>query len=166
MKISTMIGVLLVLAVVIHYVTFRSDSNAGLKPLSEMSSSRPASEEAAINMAPSAQDSASQIIDNSDQNRRNDMRAAYAKLEQARKLLKSQANLLKSKIWGLQLPAEQANNVSKKMRQVYAYLKNPPMLGAYFELDEIHIEIRKVEAMQEGLNEAEQLIAASQNSRD
>ena len=74
MKISAIIGVLLVLAVAIHYVTLRPDSNAGLKPVSEMSQSRPGSEEVAINMTPSPQDSGAQIIDSSHENRRNDER--------------------------------------------------------------------------------------------
>lgn len=94
------------------------------------------------------------------------MQTAFAKLEQSRRQLKSRANLLKSKIWGLELPVEQANTVSKNMRQVYAYLKSPPLLGAYFDVDEIQIEIRKVAAMQAGLNAAEQLIRASQNSEN
>ena len=40
------------------------------------------------------------------------------------------------------------------------------MLGAYFEAGEIRNEVKKVEAMQEDLNEVEDLIAASNNNED
>lgn len=147
----------------ILYVTYSSDNNAGRKPVREVPPSALNTEEVAITKAESLQDTSKQMINTGHENRRYDMQATFLKLQQSRKQLKSSANLLKSKIWGLKLPAEQARTVSKKMRQAYAYLKNPPMLGAYFEMDEIHHELRKVEAMQESLNEIEQIITASQN---
>ena len=109
------------------------------------------------------QDAAQEIDDAGIENRRNDMMKAYSQLQQSREKLKSHANLLKSKIWGLELPTEQARSVSRKMHQAYAYLKNPPMLGAYFELDEIRRESRKVKAMRKELMEVEQTINVSQS---
>ncbi len=91
---------------------------------------------------------------------RNDMQSAYAGLQQSRKQLKSDANWLKSKIWGLKLPSEQARTINNTMRQTYAYLKNPPMLGAYFSVDEINREVRQVESMIAGLGKAEKIISS------
>ncbi len=105
------------------------------------------------------QDTALQTAEVKDDNHRKEMQEAYSQLQQSRQQLKSRANLLKSRIWGLELPPEQARSVSKKMRGVYAYLKNPPMLGAYFDVHEIMIDIRKVKAMQAGLQEVEHLIS-------
>jgi tRNA A37 N6-isopentenylltransferase MiaA len=92
------------------------------------------------------------------ENRRRNMQEAYSKLELSRKQLKSSANLLKAKIWGLKLPGAQAGFVSNKMLQAFAYLKNPEMLGAYFEVEDIQIELKKVKAMQKNLEEIEQLL--------
>ena len=99
--------------------------------------------------------------ESNNENRRINMQEAYAKLELSRKHLKSRANLLKSKMWGMELPKEQAAFVSNNMRQAYAYLKNPAMLGAYFEEEEIHIELKKITAMHEDLNEIEKILTTS-----
>jgi len=93
-----------------------------------------------------------------------DMKAAYRALEQARRELRSRANLMKSKIWGLELPPEQAREVSRKLRQTYAYLKNPPMLGAFQGADAIENETEKVQSLQRDVDEIETLIAGAGNA--
>lgn len=89
-----------------------------------------------------------------DVTRREQMEAAFSTLQESRRILKSRANLVKSRIWGLELPPDQAKDVSNTMKQAYVYLKNPAMLGAYFEVSAIEREARKVNAM---LTELEQL---------
>jgi hypothetical protein len=96
--------------------------------------------------------------------RRIKMQEAYAKLELSRKQLKSRANLLKSKMWGVELPNEQAAFVSNNMRQTYSYLKNPAMLGAYFDVKEIEIEQKKIASMRDKLDEIEKILALSKNT--
>lgn len=109
------------------------------------------------------QDESILSTDSNNEKRRIIMQEAYAKLELSRKELKSRANLLKSKMWGKELPKEQAVFVSNNMRQVYAYLKNPAMLGAYFDIEEIQIELRKIMSMYEDLNKIEKILIASKN---
>jgi hypothetical protein len=106
------------------------------------------------------------ITDLNNESRRINMQEAYAKLELSRKHLKSRANLLKSKMWGMELPKKQAAFVSNNMRQAYAYLKNPAMLGAYFEEEEIQIELKQLTAMHEDLNEIEKILTTPINKEN
>ena len=92
------------------------------------------------------------------EDRRLRMQAVFTDLKAHRQQLKSRANFMKSKIWNLELPAEQAQTVSKNIRQAYAYLKNPAMLGAYHEIQEMQREIKQIDAMLEGLERAEEII--------
>ena len=99
------------------------------------------------------------------QQRREKMQEAYAKLEQDRKQLRSTANLLKSLSWGLELPKGEARRVNDAMRQAYAYLKNPAQLGAYYQVADIELESRKIEAMVSELNGVEAVLKALRESR-
>lgn len=96
----------------------------------------------------------------SEEARRAAMHTAFAGLQDLRSQLKSRANFLKSRIWGLELPAAQAREISDKMKQAYVYLKNPLMLGAYADVSAIDRESRRVLAMLEDLNEVETVIEA------
>ena len=106
----------------------------------------------------SSEDGLAQIKAAGDEFRKAEMTVGYEKLVQGRNKLKSQANFLKSKIWGQKLPSEQAMLINKRMLKVYDYLKNPPNLGAYFELGEIKNEFKKVELMQQQLQEIERIL--------
>ncbi len=97
--------------------------------------------------------------------RRQKMEHAYSGLEQARRSLKSKANMLKSLSWGINLPSAQAQQISHKMREVFVYLKNPPMLGAYYEVADITREIRKIESMMAGLEKAELDLQAARTTQ-
>ncbi|NKB36708.1 MAG: hypothetical protein GKR93_05975 [Gammaproteobacteria bacterium] len=90
--------------------------------------------------------------------RRQKMEKAYSELVQARRALKSKANLLKSLSWGIKLPSAEAKQISHSMREVFVYLKNPPMLGAYYDLAEINRELRKIDSMKTGLEGAELIL--------
>ena len=105
----------------------------------------------------SSQADAAAIVDeqNAGSDRRERMQSAFAGLTQARQVLKSKANLLKSLSWGIELPSDQARQISHEMREAYVYLKNPPMLGAYSEVEDIMRESRKVESMMANLEKAE-----------
>ena len=96
----------------------------------------------------------------SEEDRVGAMQAAFTDLVDLRKQLKSRANLLKSQIWGLKLPPADAKAVTDTMKRSYAYLKNPAMLGAYLELNDIRREIKSVKAMMDELEMAEKQIKA------
>ncbi len=72
------------------------------------------------------------------------MRAEYARLEQARDTVRLQLGRLKSRTWKLQVTPDQARTIRDQMRQGYAILKTPPMLGAFSSADEIRKELAKV----------------------
>ena len=93
------------------------------------------------------------------QGRRAAMESAYSSLEELRKELKSRANLLKSRMWGLEMPPEEAKLITDTMKRSYVYLKNPAMLGAYFEIGDIQREMRRVRAMLDELEEVDSLIS-------
>ena len=86
----------------------------------------------------------------SDDIRRQQMQDVFSELKNRRQTLKSRANLLKSKIWQLTMPPDQAALVSEKLHQAYAYLKNPAMLGAYHQSAQMQREIKQVDAMLDG----------------
>ena len=80
-----------------------------------------------------------------EQQRRAAMRAEYEKLEQARNDVRKQLGRIKSVIWKLRVPPEQARAIEKRMYQGHILLKNPPLLGAFSSVDEIGREIGKVD---------------------
>jgi len=164
MKISIVIGALLIGLIAISYIVLAPEHGDGQGPDIHAVKSRPESGNDKNGEVELLQATIAQSKEASDERHRNDMREAFSTLQQSRKQLRSRANLIKSKIWGLELPSQQAKAVSKKLRRVFAYLKNPPMLGAYFEVKEIQSEVKKVMALQEGLNEVEHLIRASQTN--
>ena len=124
MKISLTIAALVISVCTLSYMMLGTDSGEDRESQAGQST-RFASE--VTEETDTKQDAAPEIDDAGVENRRNEMMKAYSQLQQSRQQLKSHANLLKSKIWGLELPTEQARNVSRKMHQAYAYLKNPPM---------------------------------------
>ncbi len=165
MKISAVIGALVILVAAILYIVSAPPNHMSQEIGEQEKQSNLTEEDVRSSEAVSTADIDADKEAAYDENRRIEMQTAFSVLEKSRKELKSRANLLKSKIWGRELPAERARMISYKMRQAYAYLKNPPMLGAYFEVNEIQSEINKVRDMLEDLTELEQSINASQNGK-
>lgn len=90
--------------------------------------------------------------------RRQRMEEAYQRLEQARKDLRRRLDRLKSRLWNLELPAAQARQVSEDMRRGYLMLKNPLLLGAFYDDQGIEREIKKIGAINKNLVEIETLV--------
>ena len=72
------------------------------------------------------------------------MRAEYAELEQARDTVRRQLGILRSRVWKLQLPPDQARVITEQMQRGFAVLKNPPLLGAFSSVEDISKEIIRV----------------------
>lgn len=72
------------------------------------------------------------------------MRAAYAELEQARNTVRRQLGRLNARTWKLEVSPDEARAISEQMQQGHALLKNPPMLGAFADADDIRQELAKV----------------------
>jgi len=166
MKISTVIGGLVLIAAGVLYVALTAPENTGQAAAVQEKQSKLNEDGMTITESVSVIGSDAKNDDVNIEKRRIEMQTAFSSLEKSRKELKSRANLLKSKIWGRELPAEKAKMISYKMRQAYAYLKNPPMLGAYYGVNDIQSEHKKVRAMLDELAKVEQLIAVlPQNSK-
>ena len=86
------------------------------------------------------------------------MQMQYAELEKLRNELRRTLGKLKAQTWNLKLPPQQANRISDEMRNGYALLKSPPMLGAFHDLEEIDREIDRVRGNLERLLEIEQFV--------
>jgi hypothetical protein len=78
--------------------------------------------------------------------RREAMRAAYAELENERRDLSRQIGSLQVRLWGLELPAEQAREIQQDMMTAQHLVKDPPMLGAFRDLAGIERERERVRA--------------------
>ncbi len=91
------------------------------------------------------------------------MRAEYARLESARDEVRLRLGRIKARLWKLRLPAAQARAMETQLRQGHALLHNPPMLGAFYDADDIRREITRVTAVGA---ELEQLEAAVEEQLD
>ena len=100
------------------------------------------------------------------QRKTEELHARFEDLKAARKELRSRADLLKSRIWDLKLPRDKAKTVSYALHQAYAYLKNPPMLGAYHDVNQIQRETKKINAMLESLVDANRIVEQDKSQGD
>ena len=73
------------------------------------------------------------------------MQAEYAKLEKARRNLEKRLARLKAMTWGVKLPTDQAENITKEMKKGYQLLKYQKRLGAFSGLSSIQDELARVE---------------------
>ena len=93
------------------------------------------------------------------------MKMVYAKLEESRNRLKGRLGIIKARTWNLELSPEQAGEINKEVNRSYVLLKNPPLLGAFSSVEEIEKGIRKLEAIHNKLDKAEEVITVAIGSK-
>ena len=71
--------------------------------------------------------------------------AEYKKLEKARRNLDRRLARIKAVMWNVELPAEQAEEIVRKIRKGYERLKTKKLLGAFSGLQSISDELVRVE---------------------
>lgn len=81
-----------------------------------------------------------------DETRRLAMQVAYADLEKDRLLLNRQLGALNAKLWGRRLPAAQARSIQDAMMSAKSLLTNPPLLGAFPDVEKIQHERERLRA--------------------
>lgn len=86
------------------------------------------------------------------------MREEYAVLEEKREALSNRLDDLRARLYNVELPAGQAREVNDELKKAFMLITNPPMLGAFHEVSDIHSEIDKVERAQRKLNEIGNII--------
>ncbi len=86
------------------------------------------------------------------------MMAEYAILEQGRHNLKRRLARLRHEIWGLKFPTEKAKHINETLLNAHKLLKNPYMLGAFSDVEEIQTEIEKVRFADKSLDQIHTMI--------
>ena len=94
------------------------------------------------------------------------MRSEYARLEQARDTVRKQLAKLRSRLWKLQLTADQARTIREQMQRGYTVLKSPPMLGAFHDAREIRKELARVERISHKLKSVEDSVQQHISAQD
>lgn len=92
--------------------------------------------------------------------RRAAMQVEYDKLVKARKDLEKRLSRLKAVLWDVELPKEQGEKITEQMKNGYALLKNPKMLGAFSGVAEISDELSRVEFAHDSLEGVEESVPA------
>ena len=87
--------------------------------------------------------------------RRAAMQAEFDHLAKARRDLDQKLNKLKVVLWNLKLPKAESDAISDTMKNSYAMLKNPRMLGAYSGVEDISTELARVKYLYTQLQEIE-----------
>ncbi|MBI2969585.1 MAG: hypothetical protein HYY36_02450 [Gammaproteobacteria bacterium] len=86
------------------------------------------------------------------------MRSAYEGLEQARREFRQRLDGLNARLWGVELPAREAQDIERELRQGYVLLKSPPLLGAFRDAEDIDRERVRIRNAQARLDAVEQAI--------
>jgi hypothetical protein len=81
------------------------------------------------------------------------MREEYAVLEQEREALQKQLDDIRASLFDVKLPAKKAKELNDQMMTAYLLVRNPPMLGAFNNVQDISHEIDKVKAAQNDMVE-------------
>lgn len=87
--------------------------------------------------------------------RRAAMQAEFDQLARARRDIDQKLNKLKVVLWDLKLPKAESDAITETMKNSYAMLKNPRMLGAYYGVEEISTELARVKYLYTQLQEIE-----------
>lgn len=82
--------------------------------------------------------------------------AAYAELKKDRDRLNRQLGLVRTDVWGLKLPRQQADSIEDKLLNGYKLLKHPPLLGAFSNVEQISEERAKVQGALDDMAQIEQ----------
>ena len=90
-----------------------------------------------------------------DEQRRAAMQAEYDNLARARRDLDQKLNTLKVVLWDLKLPREESDAITETMKNSYAMLKSPRMLGAYSSVEEISTELAHIKYLYAQLQQIE-----------
>ena len=76
---------------------------------------------------------------------RQEKEAVYEKLEKARRNLDRSLARLKSALWNVRLPPEEAEAINRDMMSAYSLLRNKKLLGAFKSLEQLQDELTSVE---------------------
>ncbi len=106
----------------------------------------------------SRQESVVELHEPADDEKSERMAAEYKVLEKARKDLKRQLSRLKHEMWGLKFPVEEAKEINEIMLNAHKLIKNPNMLGAFYDVKGIQDEVDKIVFANKALEDVKAMI--------
>jgi|GEM_PF-2416820 len=106
-----------------------------------------------------------QKVENDQEIKLQKMQARYADLKESRKKTRRLLSRLSSRLRHTEFPPEQARKISQKMRRANYQLKNPKLLGAFSDIQEIEHEIEKFNDINAKLDEIKKLLDAKRKNK-
>ena len=102
--------------------------------------------------------STSNLIANNDDERNEIMTSEYKVLEKERGVLKQRLARLKHHMWGLKFEKNKAKEMSEILLNAHRLIKNPNMLGTFFDVESIRDETMKVNFANKSLDQVTKII--------
>ena len=102
--------------------------------------------------------STSNLIANNDDERNEIMTSEYKVLEKERGVLKQRLARLKHHMWGLKFEKNKAKEMSEILLNAHRLIKNPNMLGAFFDVESIRDETMKLKFANKSLDRVTEII--------
>ena len=99
-----------------------------------------------------------QEVDNEKDLKLEKMQVSYAELKEARKKTSMHLSRLSSRLRRSEFPPEQAKTISQDMRSANYRLKNPKLLGAFSDVDEIDSELQQLSEITAKLDKIKNLL--------
>jgi cell shape-determining protein MreC len=164
---KAMVGLIIAILIVFGLRLFWPSTESGVSEVSikkEMNDSKNEQVEM-LEVTTEETDSSSQELNaTSDDERTRLMKAEYEILEQERKKLKRHLARLKHDMWGLKFSREDAKQMSTTVMGASNVLRNPDMLGAFSNVEDIKDEIAKVNFAEKSLQQVSKMIEASNST--
>ena len=98
------------------------------------------------------------LIANNDDERNEIMTSEYKVLEKERGVLKQRLARLKHHMWGLKFEKNKAKEMSEILLNAHRLIKNPNMLGAFFDVESIRDETTKLKFANKSLARVTEII--------
>ena len=98
------------------------------------------------------------LIVNNDDERNEIMTSEYKVLEKERGVLKQRLARLKHHMWGLKFEKNKAKEMSEILLNAHRLIKNPNMLGAFFDVESIRDETMKLKFANKSLDRVTEII--------
>jgi Pyruvate/2-oxoacid:ferredoxin oxidoreductase gamma subunit len=160
---KAMVGVVLAILIIFGFRLFWPSADSGFNETSQTEVTYQNIDEqveSSDTVASESTSSETELDAENDKERTRLMRAAYEVLEEARTKLKRHIAKLKHEMWGLKFTKEKAKKISTTVMGANKLLKNPHMLGAFSNVEQIQNEIAKVNFAEKSLEEIDEIIKA------
>lgn len=147
MRKVVIVSCLIAIACLIYYVSSESDNQDDLSSPEDLTIMKPDSSEIQKKKLEEEQDL-----------RRQQMKDRFAELKEFRKKIKMRLSRLSSRLRRTEFPSDQAKVISQNMRRGNYFLKNPKLLGAFSNIEEIDREFEQLSEINMKLDGIKQIL--------